>query len=104
MLNKINFFISKARECIESLKDFMKDFRARKKEKKTQAENKALRESFNFILNPYQYPERYIVISGDLYRVIFKQEGIAITDANGGLVENEITSLRVLEQLSKYEK
>lgn len=71
-----------------------------KKQRKEQARYEKACSNFNLIINPYDTNERYVVLSGELFRVVFKTEGVAITDSNGEFIPCKLIRLKVLERLT----
>lgn len=72
-----------------------------KKEKKEQARYEKACSRFNYIINPFDTPERYLAMTGLMYRVVFEPSGIRITDEHDNDVECKLKRLEVLEKLSK---
>ncbi|WP_188013174.1 hypothetical protein [Photobacterium damselae] len=90
-----------AQEYINSIFDSWREKRTKKKEQKEQARYEKLCASFNFIINPFDVPERYVGIDGKFYRIQFCDRGVEFTDEQGKDVFCRLTRLRILERLSK---
>ena len=74
-----------------------------KKQNKLQKKYDVLCSSFNFIINPYEIAERYVVIEGSLFRVRFSESGISVTDSEGQFITDKLTRLQVLNQLKEQQ-
>lgn len=78
--------------------------RLKNKELKEQKRYEKLCESFDILIDPFTVPERYIVIRGQMFRIVFKPEGVSVTDSNGDFVTDRLIRLKLLQRLSKESK
>lgn len=89
------------KELVTNTKNSIKDKLQLRKEKKLEDKYKTLCESFNFVINPYESPERYLVLQGNLFRVRFQEDGVHITNAHGNYVEEKLLQLQILQQIKE---
>lgn len=95
----INFYTTYIRDKIQDITSTIGLLWKKKKQRTAEKKYNKQLQKINLIVDPYKTPERYVVIKGELFRIQFKPEGIALTDAKGEYVEDKLTSLQVLKQI-----
>ncbi|KJR15247.1 hypothetical protein [Vibrio parahaemolyticus] len=91
------------KELAQNTKERITNFLKTRKEKKLDNTYKTLCESFSFILNPYELPERYVALKGELFRVQFMPEGIKLTDEHNNAVEDKLLRLQILQFIKEQQ-
>ncbi|WP_162176363.1 hypothetical protein [Enterovibrio calviensis] len=72
-----------------------------RKEAKAKRKYEKLCRKFNFGINPSATREYYLVMNGSLFRILFLEVGLSITDGEGQFVECQLTRLKVLKAFVK---